>query len=52
MSPEERDAKITEMHTDLKWIKSWAEEHKKTHSNYLFYFITLVAGIIITWFKK
>lgn len=51
MTDEERDVKITEMHTDLKWIKAWAEEHKGTHAKYLYYFIATIIGILIALVK-
>lgn len=29
MTDEERDAKIIEMHTDIKWIKDWIKGQNK-----------------------
>jgi hypothetical protein len=47
----ERDRLIIEMHQDIKWIKTWNDEHKQTHSKYLYYFIVTVVAIIASYFR-
>ena len=52
MKEEEQDMLIIETHNDVKWIKDWATEHKKTHRSYLYYFITACVAVVISWFKS
>jgi len=51
MTDNERDEKIIEISTDIKWLKAWAEEHKGTHSKYLYYFIITMVGLLIALIK-
>lgn len=40
--------RITEMHTDLKWIKCKFEDHLKKHWWFTTVVVTLVIGAIVT----
>lgn len=51
MTDEQRDLLITEMHTDIRWLKEFDLEHKKTHSKYIYYFITTFIAIGLSWFR-
>jgi hypothetical protein len=51
MTDERRDILLTEMHTDIKWLKEFNIEHKKEHGRYIFYFITTAIAIIASWFR-
>lgn len=46
MTPDERDILI-ETRNDVRWLKSFCEEHKKIHDNYLYYLVvTAIAALI------
>ena len=51
MNDQERDERIVEMHTDLKWLKSIWTEHIKSHKtiSYLIYaaLVTAFVGLVI-----
>lgn len=51
MTDQERDKLITEMHTDISWIKTWCTEHKAIHAKYIFYFIGTAIVMIISFLK-
>ncbi len=51
MTNEDRDNLIIEMHTDIRWIKAWTVDHKKTHAKYIWFFVSAVAAIILSWFR-
>lgn len=51
MTDEQRDKLIIETASDVKWIKAWTIEHKQTHAKYVYYFITVAIGIILSWFR-
>ena len=51
MTDDERDKVIIEMHTDVRWIKAWTVEHKQTHGRYVWYFITSMIAIGLSWFR-
>jgi len=51
MTDEERDKTIIETANDVKWIKAWTIEHKKIHAKYVWYFVSAVAAIIVSWFR-
>ena len=50
MTDEERDNKIIETHTDMKWVINWCAEHKALHDKYLYYFVSLAVGVVIGLF--
>jgi len=47
MTPEERDI-LVEVRNDVRWLKNEHEEHKRQHSNYFYYFITLIVGVFVS----
>ena len=47
MKCNERDKLIIETSNDVKWIKNWVIEHKKTHTRYTYYFITGLISIVL-----
>jgi len=51
MNDEQRDNLITEMHTDIKWLKQFSVEHKQTHAKYVYYFISTIIAIGLSWFR-
>ena len=38
---------VVELKVDMRWVKEWGLEHKKQHSAYTYYFVTLVIGMLI-----
>lgn len=51
MTNEERDIKIVEMHTDIKWIKKWTVEHKSIHSRYLLMVWAAIIAALVALIK-
>lgn len=51
MNSQERDIKIIEIHSDVRYIKEWIIEHKALHQRYSYLFITVIIGIIISLIK-
>lgn len=51
MTPEETQMLI-ETRNDVRWIKDWTNEHKQTHSNYLYFCFTTFVVAILGWFKS
>lgn len=51
MTDDDRDKLITEMHTDIKWLKQFSVEHKQTHAKYVYYFICTIIAIGLSWFR-
>ncbi len=52
MTEEERDNKITEMYTDIKWLKDWAVEHKSIHTRYHLMIWVAIVGAAISLIIK
>jgi hypothetical protein len=48
MTNDERDKLITEMHTDIKWIKDWTVEHKMIHFRYVLLAVGTLVGVIVS----
>jgi len=51
MNDSRRDELIVEMHQDIKWLIKRDEEHKQSHSKYLYYMITVFIACVLSWFK-
>ena len=51
MTETERDKLIIETANDVRWIKAWTVEHKQTHAKYVWYFISMVIGLCLSWFR-
>jgi len=51
MDDEQRDKLIWEINNDVKWIKAWTVDHKQTHAKYVWYFISTVVAIALSWFR-
>ncbi len=51
MTNDMRDQLITEMHTDIRWLKENQVEHKQLHLRYIYYFITTAIAIGLSWFR-
>jgi len=51
MTEEQQDKLLIEMHTDIKWLKQFSVEHKKTHAKYVYYFIGTLVAICLSWFR-
>ncbi len=51
MNDEERDAKITEIYTDIKWLKAWTIEHKTAHFKYQIMLWVVAMGVIISYLR-
>ena len=51
MTDNERDKLITEMHTDIKWIKEWTVEHKSIHTRIFLMICAALIGAATSLFK-
>ena len=51
MTDEQRDKLIVETANDVKWIKAWTVEHKQKHAKYVYYFISTMIAICLSWFR-
>lgn len=51
MTDEQRDKLIIETANDVKWIKTWTVDHKQIHAKYVWYFISTVVAICLSWFR-
>ncbi len=51
MTDEQRDKLIIETANDVRWIKSWTIEHKQTHAKYVWYFVSTIVAIGLSWFR-
>lgn len=51
MTDDQRDMLIIETANDVRWIREWTEEHKKTHAKYVWCFISVVIAIFLSWFR-
>jgi len=58
MTDPERSDILLEMHTniaevknDVKWLIKRDEEHKASHSRYIYYLITCVVACVASWFR-
>jgi len=46
-----RDQLITEIHTDVAWLKDAHKEHKATHAKYFYYMVTIFVACVLSWFR-
>ena len=51
MNDTERDEKIIEMASDIKWLKSWSVEHRSTHAKYHIMLWAVAIGLIIQYLR-
>ena len=51
MTDDQRDKLIIETASDVRWIKAWTVEHKQTHAKYVWYFISTIIAIGLSWFR-
>jgi len=39
---------VTELRTDMKWVRDWCTEHKSQHASYFYLFIATIVGVFVS----